>query len=321
MKNQSWRWGLNICLCVSLLLACVGCGFLGITGKDATLRQVTDAKGNKVEIPVKPQHIVSLNLGTDELLLDLVSPDRIAAVSFLAADEGVSYVAAKSQKIPQKIRGTSAEAIMKLHPDLVLIGDWWNLESLQTLREMNIPVYVYKTPYTLAAVSASLREVAGVVGEKEQGEKLVEAYEKKIQRVRQRCAALPEAGKNKILPFASHGQLGAKGSLYDDMCNCIQVHNVVAPIVGTNTSLVLSKEQIVAAEPDIIVTVVWDLPEGKKLSKSREIILHDPAYATLPAIKAGRVVEVPGKCFYCLSHYVADSLITFANAVYQDAKL
>ena len=116
------------------------------------------------------------------------------------------------------------------------------------------------------------------MGEKEQGEKLVEAYEKKIQRVRQRCAALPEAGKNKILPFASHGQLGAKGSLYDDMCNCIQVHNVVAPIVGTNTSLVLSKEQIVAAEPDIIVTVVWDLPEGKSIFRKNSPADSSSAY-------------------------------------------
>jgi iron complex transport system substrate-binding protein len=321
MKNKyGYRW-LCICLCVILLFISTGCGLLSYSGVKNAMRLVTDAKGNRVEIPVKPQHIVSLNLSTDELLLDLVSPDRIAAVSFLAEDKGVSYVADKGHKIPNKIRGTSAEAIMKLHPDLVLIGDWWNLETLQTLREMHIPVYVYKTPYTLAAVSTSIREVAGVVGEKEQGEKMVAAYERKVEQVRQRCAALPAAGKNKILPVASHGQLGAKGSLYDNMCTCIQVQNVVAQIVGTNTEMVLSKEQIVAAQPDIIITAVWDLPEGNKLSKSREIILHDPAYATLPAIKTGRVVEVPGKCFYCLSQYVADSMVTFANAVYPDAQL
>ena len=59
----------------------------------------------------------------------------------------------KSKAVKERIKGTpSVERIMALKPDLVILGDWWTPGCIQTIRDMGISVYVYKTPYTVADI-------------------------------------------------------------------------------------------------------------------------------------------------------------------------
>src|SRR5688572_1751213 len=53
----------------------------------------TDALGNEITLTAKPQKIVSLTLGTDETLLDLVGPERLIGVTYLAGDASTSNIA------------------------------------------------------------------------------------------------------------------------------------------------------------------------------------------------------------------------------------
>lgn len=118
-----------------------GCSSITQAEKEKTV-SFKDSTGRIVNVKAKPQRIVSLTLGTDEILLDLVEPERIAALTYLADDSGISFVTGKSGQVKSKIRSNSAEEILALKPDLVLIADWWGLDMLQTLRDMDIPVYV-----------------------------------------------------------------------------------------------------------------------------------------------------------------------------------
>src|SRR5262245_6215272 len=69
-----------------------------------------------------PRRIVSLDLCTDQLMLELAPREHIAAVTHLAADPTVSA-------IPDKARGLAithggAEDVLRLDPDLVLAGPY-----------------------------------------------------------------------------------------------------------------------------------------------------------------------------------------------------
>lgn len=171
---------------LSLIFICItlsGCQSLVDDKKMSVSKKhtVTDSVGNKVTLPVKPQRIVSLTLGTDEILMDIVAPERIAALTYLSDDSGISHISERSIQVKNKIKGNSAEAILALKPDLVLIADWWGLNILDTLREMGINVYVYKTPYTVADVKKTIREVAFIVGEAERGETVIRDFDTRIQ--------------------------------------------------------------------------------------------------------------------------------------------
>ncbi|MBK9079818.1 MAG: hypothetical protein IPL91_12170 [Hyphomicrobium sp.] len=81
-----------------------------------------------------PRRIVSLNLCTDQLLLDLVEPERIAGVSYLATDPTLSADAVRLEPF-KKLKGT-AEEVLALHPDLVIAGEYTTGATVDLLRRL-----------------------------------------------------------------------------------------------------------------------------------------------------------------------------------------
>ena len=131
-----------ICVIIACC-SCLGCG--NDKPENNGTRVVKDAKGYEVKVPAHPMRIVSFSISCDEILLGLVEPERIASVSYLCDDAGISHVVEKSKAVKERIKGTpSVERIMALKPDLVILGDWWTPDSIQTIRDMGISVYVYK---------------------------------------------------------------------------------------------------------------------------------------------------------------------------------
>ena len=303
-------------LCFCLMLS--GCGRQKEQSDAADLQMVqfTDSLGNKVNIPKKPQRIVSLSLGTDEILMDLVELERIAALTYLSDDAGISHIASRSIKVKNKLRGNNAEAIMALKPDLVLIADWWKLETLQSLRDVGITVYVYKTPYTVADVKKTITEVAKVVGEPEKGEQLINAFERKVDGV-QKIIAKANLPQRKLMALTGKGAFGYKGSIYDDMCTYAKIDNCLKNI-KTDENTTVSKEIIIAGNPDVIITPSWNAP-GMLDTKGVEELLSDESLATVTAIKNKRVVNISGKTVYCVSQYIAYCIEDLAQAVYPEA--
>src|SRR5262245_50169768 len=65
-----------------------------------------------------PQRIMSLKICTDELLLDLVAPSRIASLTFMSREQAGLKLWPQAMAIP--IHHGSAEEILAAHPDLIL---------------------------------------------------------------------------------------------------------------------------------------------------------------------------------------------------------
>src|SRR5258706_536696 len=66
-------------------------------------RTVTDGAGNKVTLKAKPVRIVSITLASDEILLSLVDPSRLAAITANTQDSAQSNVADAAKGIANKI--------------------------------------------------------------------------------------------------------------------------------------------------------------------------------------------------------------------------
>ena len=299
---------------VSIAILFSGCAN---SNNKATLQthEVKDSTGKIVKIPLKPQRIVSLTLSTDEILIDLVEPSRIAALTYLASDAGISHIANRCIDIP-KIRGTNPEAILALKPDLVLIADWWALDTLQTLRDLGLNVYVYKTPYTIEAVRETIKEVAAVVGEEKASEQVLEKFDSKLQAIQTKVATVPSSKYKKVITLTGRGGFGAKNSLYNDMCRYGKFTNSLAELPD-NKANNLAKESIVQLNPDIILIPTWTAP-GMPDNQTKQETLSDPALKTTTALKNKAIIEIPEKSVYCVSQYVLNSLDIIVDAVYPE---
>lgn len=137
-------------LCLSILLIVAGCSSDSAQKSNSTAAYtVTDSQGHKLYFKEKPQRIISTSISTDEILIDLVPSSRIAAFSRLVDDPGISNIVERAQSVGSRVDGQSSEAIMALHPDLILIPDFVKPEVIQSLRDMNLQVYVYKNAQKL----------------------------------------------------------------------------------------------------------------------------------------------------------------------------
>ena len=83
---------------------------------------IVEAKGVQTK---KYNHIVSLTLSGDEMLLGLVSENRIAGLSGkINQDKEISNIVDKAKKFP-KVEGNE-EVLISLEPDLIIAADWFS---------------------------------------------------------------------------------------------------------------------------------------------------------------------------------------------------
>src|SRR6476646_192811 len=125
-----------------------------------------------------PRRIVSLDLCTDQLMVELVPRERIAAVTHLAADPTVSA-------IPERARGIfithgGAEDVLRLDPDLVLAGPFGVRGTVDLLQRLGRRVVIVPQPQDLSGVRAAVEAVAEAVGEPAKGAALVADFDRRL---------------------------------------------------------------------------------------------------------------------------------------------
>ena len=285
--------------------------------KSESAYKVTDITGTTIAFKESPKRVVSLNCGVDEILLDLLPPERIAALSARADDPGICAAVDKAKTVEKRVQSRNVEAILALNPDLVVMPDWIGMDLVNGLRAVGVPVYVFKTPESLTDIQDTIRKIAEVVDANKQGKELVSTMQNKLERVRQITKQVPADKKQTLIPLSLMGSFGGKGTTFDDMCNYANVTNGVAA-AGVAKKSAIAKEMIVKMDPDVFIIPTWDFEESGKAENFIKEIKSDPALSTVKAIKNDRLVKVHDAYLYAASQYAANAVEEIAQAAYPD---
>ena len=310
-------FSLTILLMASLLFS--GCKDTqqATSKKSEVAYKVTDMTGTTIAFKESPKRVVSLNCGVDEILLDLLPPERIAALSARADDPGICAAVDKAKTVKKRVQGKNVEAILSLNPDLVVMPDWIGMDLVNGLRAVGVPVYVFKTPESLADIQDNILKIAIVVDAKVQGDEIVSTMQKKLERVQQITKKVPSDKKQTLIPLSLMGSFGGKGTTFDDMCNYANVTNGVSA-AGVVKRAAITKEMIVKMDPDVFIIPTWDFEESGKAENFIKEIKSDPAFSTVKAIKNDRLVKVHDAYLYAASHYAANAVEEIAQAAYPE---
>ncbi|BBB91823.1 corrinoid ABC transporter substrate-binding protein [Methylomusa anaerophila] len=304
-----------IVICMALWISGCTTNQTAQMGKGAASYGLADNKGQIMVLKDKPQRIVSLGIAMDEILVDLVPAQRIAALTYLADDGKISNITAQAKKIPRRATA-DAEAIIKLQPDLVLVPDWQPVELIQILRDTGIPVYLYKAPKTVREIRDVIAEIAGVVGEAQAGAQIIAEMETKLAAIRAKVSQIPGGRQPVVVRFSTMGVTGGKDSLFDDICRHAGVQNGAA-LAGLPTNGQLSKEQIVKVNPDVFLIPVADRSgRNADMRQFKADLLADQALQAVTAIQQRRLVTVPDAYMYCSSQYIVNGVYAIAAAAY-----
>ena len=271
---------------------------------------IVNAKGVQAK---KYNHIVSLTLSGDEMLLGLVPENRIAGLSGkINEDKEISNVVDKAKKFP-KIEGNE-EVLMSLEPDLIIVADWLSKRITDIGAITGAKVYFYKTPNSYEEQKKLIRDLANLVEEKENGEKLIKNMDDRLKALQNKIAKNYKGAKPRILMYTSFGTTSGKNTTFNDMVKLINGVNVVAE-AGIDGFKDISKEKVIELNPDIII-----VPIAKKydnVNKISKLFFEDPSFKNVKAIKNKKVYFIQYKDITPTSQYMINSIEELAKVVYQ----
>ena len=265
---------------------------------------VTDIEGTVVDFPSPPKRIVTLSMSTDETMLGLVEPQRMAAVNTLLDDPVSSNVTGLVKEIPQRIGNPTVEEIMALQPDLVVVPDWGDLTMVPSLREVGLKVIVCKGASNLAEIRETIELLAAAAGVPERGQKLRAMMDAKLAEIQEKVAKIPQTEHKRVVLISLMSGYGGLGSSFDEACHYAGVINGRAKL-GIRDFQVMTKEQLVQIDPDILFLPTYNDHGKYDVEKFRREYLDDPSLQTMKAIRNEAFAEpFEGYIYNCSQDFV-----------------
>ncbi len=209
----------------------------------------------------EPTRIVTVALLPEELLVDVLEPERWVGISSIADWPGSS---AASGRFPENARRTSStpEAILGLAPDLVILSDYNQPTTEALLENARVPVWRVRAPSSIPELFDEWRRLGRVVHRSAKVERLVRVAEARYERLQ------------RVVPPASalflQGRYGyARGALQTDCPERAGFRNLLAGDSRGATPK-LSEEELATFEPDFLflaapVAGAREVPRGQTL--------------------------------------------------------
>jgi iron complex transport system substrate-binding protein len=249
----------------------------------------------------KPQRIVSLDLCADQILVDLVGRERIAAVTHLATDRAVSAAPTRAQGIP--ITHGAAEDVLRYDPDLVLAGQFGVSATVDLLRRLKRNVVIVPQASDLDGVRIAVRTVAAAVGEPGKGEAMAAAFDQRIMRL----SSAAGTSRPAAIIYQVGGSVSGPGSLAEAALVAAGFRNKAAEYRLTRNGQV-PLEVLVAQPPDLLVL-------ASAADEYRTAVADNLRHPVLRWLREQHAsLELPWQLWLCGTPHLADAVERLAQA-------
>lgn len=277
---------------------------------------LTDAKGASVTIGAKPAKIISMPLGTCEMLLSMVDKSTIAAMTYYVDDPNVSNISDAAKGVGQRL-DANAEKIIALQPDLVFVDNWTDDGVIKQLRDAKINVMVLDLPSNIAQEKDMLKMLGEITDESSKAQEVADQMDQKLKEISDRLANLKEGQKLSILDYSEMSSTSGKGTNFDDIVSRAGLINPVSND-GLEGWPQLSKEMVIKYNPDIISLPSWYYDTKNSFDSLSKSVREDKALAGVKAVKNNRLISVPYNHISSTSQYSVLAVEDMAKAAYPD---
>ena len=200
--------------------------------------------------PAKPQRVMSLNLCTDQLVLQMLPPERIASVTYLSRGPDTGRPAVDASRVPVNY-GTSEEVLAE-HPDLVIAGTTSTFAARALLKQAGIPLLELPAAENFADIRSLTRTIGRAVGEEEKAESLLRRMDATLAELQKSALANPIT----VVAWDGGGNVPGPATLFDAILTAAGAVNVATrlnqnTLYGNYASFDL--EQLVALNPELVI--------------------------------------------------------------------
>ncbi|NEU05796.1 ABC transporter substrate-binding protein [Clostridium senegalense] len=299
--NKSKKILLVLLSAMMSLVLLVGC-----SSKTTTMK---DREGNEFTAPEKLEKIISTAPSNTEVLVGLGLGDKLVAVDTYSSDvEGIKKDITKID-----FRNPDAEAIIALQPDIVIASGHnkeGNEDPFKVIKESGIPVVYLPSSDSVDGVYEDINFLAELTGTKEEGKKIVDDMKSEIDKIKKVGESITD--KKKV-----YFEIGSASGLYsfgnntflNEMVQTVGGENI---FVNENSWIAPSEENVISANPDVILTNEEYIPNAV------EGILKRPGWENVNAVKNKQVYLINQNASSRGSQNIVKALKEMAKAIYPD---
>lgn len=262
---------------------------LSLLAAPALARSVTDSAGRVVEIPETVTSVFAAGPPAS-ILVYILKPEALTGWPRALRPEERAYIAEPYRDLPEtgRITGRGGEAnlerVLAIKPDLILdfgsVRDTYVDLANRVQEQTGIPYLLIdgrfeKTP-------EALRLLGGALGVPERAEALASHVESVFARIDALLADVPQETRPRVyLARGPEGlETGMKGSINTEIIERAGGRNVADDGGATRGLVQASMEQVLVANPEIIVT--WD-------RNFHAEVFDNPLWQGIDAVRNGRV--------------------------------
>jgi iron complex transport system substrate-binding protein len=250
-----------------------------------------------------PQHVMSLSMCTDDLLLELLPVDRIASVTYYAREPSNSYLWPQAAKVA--INSGSVEEVLAEKPDLVLAGTYTTPAARALLKKLHMPLLEVAPAVNFDEIRTVTRKVARALDREAVGEALIA----RMNSILQELAASKPPQIIRVAAWGEGGSVPGKGTLFDAILGAAGGVNIAASeSSGPYTSFGI--EQLLMAHADVLAYAsnITDTP-GLNTDLARHPIVLK--------LYAGRIITYPSALYSCGVVESADAAVALRAGLLQ----
>ena len=319
--DRGRRWALVACVAAPLVAGAVASGrvraaLVGAGGfSDGAVppgpfpKSLRGPAGERVTLPAPPRRIVSTYLGADEILASLVDPARVRGVSAYADDPATSNCHGAFP--PQIARWRNdPEAVLALDPDLVCVAGFIAADALRLMSCTGVPVLRWSRFESFADIAGEIDLIGAAVGEEARAAALTQGLRGLLADLERRLAGRRPV---RVLYYDPPSFTMGSGTLVDEILTRAGAFNVVREL-GIAGPGQIGIETVLALEPEAIV-----MPHYVDNTTHLRELATSGIWRQVPAVRAGKVYEIPGAWIATISHHGARGLERLARLLHPAA--
>ncbi len=260
--------------------------------------RTVDILNGRITIPSKPQRILTVSLGHDEVTYALVPAKRVVAVGEFTKKAEHSNVAHLTQDLPVVTR--DPEKITSFKPDIVVASAFSSPELIASLNNVGLLVVQANLNNHFDGRINDILLMGYIFGEEERTIEFAAEVKKRYKELTDLTRG--ETGtKPRVISLTSYGgkiYTAGKDSTEGEI---IEMAGAINPAVeaGLEHNPIISLESVIAMSPDVILIAQPDPSASKFMQELRS----NKVLAEVPAIKNNRVYMAIPKYFTTLSFW------------------
>ncbi len=290
---------------VSLILVMlIAFGMTAALAEDTSVT-VTDVKGREITLTEPAARIVALTPADCEILCALGCEEALVGCgAYCDYPESILNL-----PVVQSGDDTNIEEILALEPDVLLMTDMASMEDTVRMLEENGVKVVISDAGNIEEVYFSIRMIGALMGKDAEAEALIADMQNTFDDI---AAKSENTGKTvffEVSPLEYGLWTAGKNSFMDEIASMCGLTNIFADMDGWGP---VSEEQVLARNPDYIVTITLYFGEGPT---PVEEIMSRTGWESVSAVAEGGVFNADSDAISRPGPRLKDAAVELYNFV------